>query len=117
MHKFKFTSSLCIVLGLFIISSSVFAQETDSHDEHSSHIVIESHHHQTGGSNGGGGGDIILFDLVNTAVHAAQGGTGSTYTVWRGSDPYDSPLSDMTSMDGTTEGRDRFERYKPHQMP
>ena len=96
MNKFKKVTVL-IVLSLMLAS------------------IGTSYAQQTGGSSGSrGGGDIILFDLVNTAVHAEQGGTGSTYTVWRGSDPYDSTPSDMTNMGGTSEGKARFERYKPH---
>lgn len=97
MQKFKI---VMVILGLMLaIAGTTYAQET-------------------GGSNGGGGGDIILFDLVNTAIHAEQGGTGSTYTVWRGSDPADEEAnaSDMASeeADGTTEGREVFERTKIH---
>jgi len=97
VQKFKI---VMVILGLMLaIAGTTYAQET-------------------GGSNGGGGGDIILFDLVNTAIHAEQGGTGSTYTVWRGSDPADEEAnaSDIASeeADGTTEGREVFERTKIH---
>jgi hypothetical protein len=97
MQKFKI---VMVVLALTLaIASTTYAQDT-------------------GGSNGGSGADIILFDLVNTAIHAEQGGTGSTYTVWRGSDPVDEDAnaSDMASeeADGTTEGREVFERSKPY---
>jgi len=97
MQKFKI---VMVILALMLaIAGTTYAQET-------------------GGSNGGGGGDIILFDLVNTAIHAEQGGTGSTYTVWRGSDPADEEAnaSDIASeeADGTTEGREVFERTKIH---
>ena len=95
MHRFKVYMMALVLTFMLTIAGNTFAQET-------------------GGSNGGGGADIILFDLVNTAIHAEQGGTGSTYTVWRGSDPYDGTASDMASeeADGATEGREVFQRIK-----
>lgn len=98
MNKFKKVAVL-IVLAIMLAS------------------IGTSYAQRTGGSNGGGGGDIILFDLVNTAIHTEQGGTGSTYTVWRGSDPYDGTASDNIATeraDGATEGKEVFERTKLH---
>ena len=98
MHKFKVYMMILVLTLMLAIAGNTYAQET-------------------GGSNSRGGGDIILFDLVNTAIHAEQGGTGSTYTVWRGSDPYDGTASDNMATeeaDGATEGREVFERAKIH---
>jgi hypothetical protein len=98
MPKFKVYMMTLVLTLMLAIAGTTYAQET-------------------GGSNGGGGADIILFDLVNTAIHAEQGGTGSTYTVWRGSDPFDGTASDNMASeeaDGATEGREVFDRPKPY---
>ncbi|MEQ8674930.1 MAG: hypothetical protein RLP44_03825 [Aggregatilineales bacterium] len=91
MQKSKLLFAVLVIVGVLTVSGSVFAGDDESRGGQGDDFVAEPILQQIGGSNGGGGADIILFDLVNTAFHEArsgQGGTGSTYTVWRGSDPY-----------------------------
>lgn len=95
MQKFKM---VMVVLALTLaFAGSALAQDDGGDDFIDFDIITNVAEDDSEG--GKGGKDIIDFDLINNAVDSdTEGEGGATYTVWRGSEPYDGgAASDMAS--------------------